>query len=187
MKGVSECTVLTIALSGPAGAWASTELGRLNAEMNGWSRLSVAPFSFARAGPVSSLRRAQERKMGTVEPHLHHRTAHAIINDPSALSHLNPGRWPALQANLVKLCGQVAQAVFNAPTNDKSGTADQLIAAVPMEGLDDKTCSALVHAGKQYAEAVLRRYEPCVHRVAQSLMEKPVMDEGTFVRTLLGS
>jgi hypothetical protein len=44
--------------------------------------------------------------MGTVEPDLHHRTPHAIINDPSALSHLSPGRWPALHANLVKLCGQ---------------------------------------------------------------------------------
>jgi hypothetical protein len=56
-----------------------------------------------------------------------------------------------------------------------------------MEGLDDDTCDTLVHAGKQHAEAVLRQHEASVHRVARSLMEKPVMDGSTFVRMLLGS
>jgi hypothetical protein len=48
--------------------------------------------------------------------------------------------------NRVAVCfaGTVAQAMFNAPTNERSGTADQLMAAVLMEGLDNKTCGALV-------------------------------------------
>ena len=41
---------------------------------------------------------------------LHHHTPHGVINNPRAISHLNPGVWPALQGDFVKLCGE--QVIF---------------------------------------------------------------------------
>ena len=41
---------------------------------------------------------------------LHHHTPLVVIDNPRALSHLNPGLRPAPQGDLVKLCGQ--QVVF---------------------------------------------------------------------------